>query len=91
MKGVGPGSDILSGNNFVYDTVNGVLTNEHQEYSNKDYRFKSFIRNRTVVSASGTYTYEHWFQAELSGDFVHEREVVDGNYFRVGIDLRINY
>jgi hypothetical protein len=91
MKGIGPGSDILSGNNFVYDTVNGILTNEHQEYANKDYRFKNYSRNRTVVSASGTYNFKHWLQAELSGEFVHEREIADGNYFQVGVDVRVNY
>jgi hypothetical protein len=90
LKGAGPGSDILSGNNFVFDTVNGVPL-EHQIYSNKDYRFKTYSRNRTVISASGIYTFEHWLQAEISGDFVHEQVSAKGNYFHAGVDVRVNY
>jgi hypothetical protein len=90
FKGEGAGSDILDGNNFVYDTVNGVI-NEHQMYSTKDYRFSAFSRDRTVVSVSGTYTFGHWLQAELSGDFVHEQKPAPGNYFRAGVEVRVNY
>lgn len=91
FKGDSAGSDILSGNDFVFDTVNGVAVNEHQLFENKDYRFKTFDRNRTVISLSGIYTFEHWLLAELSGDFVHDRGSQKGNYFQVGLDLRVNY
>jgi hypothetical protein len=90
MKGDSVGSSILYGNDFVSDTINGIIR-EHQIYSTKDYRFSSFLRNRTVVSISGTYTFEHWIQTEISGDFVHEQEPAKGNYFRAGMYINFNY
>jgi hypothetical protein len=89
-KGAGPGSSIVEGNDFIFDTLNGEIIGR-QHYTTKEYRFKNYAKNRYVLSIDGCRTFRHWLQWSFFGDLVFDRVPAAGTNFRLGTALRYNY
>ena len=70
------------------DTINGQIIGPHDT---KEYRFKNFARDRTVVSAR-LFTYAtEWLRFDLDGAFVLEQKPKSMNLFHAGMSLQVNY
>jgi hypothetical protein len=89
-KGRGAGSSIFDTNGVQPDSVNGAIVLVRQ-YETKDYRFTSFDRNRTILSASVLAWLTPWLRCVIDGDYAIEREPVTMGLYHCGISLYIQY
>ncbi len=90
IKAAGPGSTIFDGNDFVYDTLNGEPV-IRQLFTEKEYRFRNYVKNRAVVSINGKYTIHCWLQLSLFGDLIFDHVPIKETSFRIGTALKFNY
>ena len=88
-KGRGKGSSIFD-ENIVKDTVDGSVVITRQ-YETKEYRFREYDRNRTVVSGALKAFVSDFMRVELFGDAALEQEPSTTRLFRFGMNVMLNY
>jgi hypothetical protein len=89
-KGDSAGSSIFDRNDAMPDTVNGTIVMV-RPYETKEYRFKAFDRDRSVVSASINGWCTNWLRLVVNGDFVIENEPIRASLFHAGLEIQIQY
>jgi hypothetical protein len=89
-KGKDSGSSIFDRNDVMFDTVGNTFI-PYRARETKEYRFKEFNRDRTLISASIDAWLFGRMRVLLGSDFAVERVPDDVRLFRLSLSLQFNY
>jgi hypothetical protein len=89
QKGKGWGSGIFDRNPYVIDTINGRIVGHHL-YETKEYRFKSFSRDRVVVQGRAFVYAREWLRVDMDAALALD-EALEKGLNHVGAKISVNY